>query len=705
MISRMKIAVAVLMGITLAVSAFPHPMYLMMISDMLDLLAKNEIEGEATSSYHPADGNEDWQLVLSEAIAYLAGWQQGANPMAYAIRAAYLWQNGEQYHYDAGQSVPLCWMLGPVEGEGEGPEVQLEGDTVSVPGAMLVLNGIEYPDSLESVSEDAIVGIVANEKAYLYSPMLGNITLSDETSRRAVGCWLVMHFANVDKVLDAPRTLDTGILVSPDSSTSYIFENKKKRWAAVVSGATEKPIFLSQRGPILDLNLTMAIAGEKPLFSFAETALETVPVNEQTIKTFGAIVRNPLWPFIVGTSLITKDTQKSIIESVAELWNSVDEAMEEDMNTFVSLNAVDVITVIFGALKATTGLVPGECIDAAIDGVLLSSIETALIQVFTRGQNATEMWVDTIDGFSEGILLCAASEGTVIGAFVSTLLDILAAGAWIVDDAVLGSYDSTFSLAYDTVEGITSEGEVETETILLPGGVPLEMVWIPGDTFQMGRYPGEVGSYSDEDPQHAVTVPGFWLGKYEVTKAQWTAVMGTTPWSGQSYVLNDPDSPAVYVSWNNAQAFITALNTHTGQAFRLPSEAEWEYACRAGTTTRFYWGDDPSYTVINDYAWWDGNADNVGEDYAHVVGLKLPNGFGLFDMSGNVWEWCEDDWHSNYTGAPVDGSAWVSTPRGSSRVLRGGNWNLYGGRCRSADRGYGNPSHVNRNVGFRLSRS
>ncbi|OQC03720.1 MAG: Serine/threonine-protein kinase pkn1 [Candidatus Hydrogenedentes bacterium ADurb.Bin101] len=244
-----------------------------------------------------------------------------------------------------------------------------------------------------------------------------------------------------------------------------------------------------------------------------------------------------------------------------------------------------------------------------------------------------------------------------------------------------------------------------TETILLPGSVPLEMICIPAGTFMMGRYPGEVGSYSDEDPQHAVTVPGFWLGKYEVTKAQWTAVMGTTPWSGQSNVLNDPDSPAVYVSWNNAQAFITALNTHTGQAFRLPSEAEWEYACRAGTTTRFYWGDDPSYTVINDYAWWDGNADNVGEDYAHVVGLKLPNGFGLFDMSGNVWEWCEDDWHSNYTGAPVDGSAWVSTPRGSSRVGRGGYWNSYGSDCRSAGRFSNYPSDVSSFVGFRLSRS
>jgi len=232
----------------------------------------------------------------------------------------------------------------------------------------------------------------------------------------------------------------------------------------------------------------------------------------------------------------------------------------------------------------------------------------------------------------------------------------------------------------------------QTETIMLPGDVPLEMVWIPAGSFMMGRYAGEQDSSGGEDPQHKVTLSsGFWIGKYEVTKAQWTAVMGTS-WSDYEYLITDGNSPEVYVYRDPAQSFIAALNTATGLTFRLPSEAEWEYACRAGTTTRFYWGDDPSYTEIGNYAWYEDNAYNAGQTYAHIVGQKLPNAFGLYDMSGNVWEWCEDDWHDNYSGTPpTDGSAWVDSPRGWYGVVRGGSFFDYDGIgdnwCRSASRG------------------
>ena len=241
----------------------------------------------------------------------------------------------------------------------------------------------------------------------------------------------------------------------------------------------------------------------------------------------------------------------------------------------------------------------------------------------------------------------------------------------------------------------------DTQTILLSGDVPLELVWCPPGTFMMG---GEMSA-----PQHKVRIAhGFWLGKFEVTKRQWQAVMGTTPWieAGPDTFNSDLDSPAITLSWSDARAFIKALNAATGQAFRLPSEAEWEYGCRAGTTTQFYWGDDLDYTEIGDYAWYEGNTTGVDEPYEHGAGLKLPNAWGLYDMSGNAVEWCEDDWHDTYSGAPANGRAWVNFPfRAIPRVFRGGDWFDGAGYSASATRsGWGlNTSFVGTS-GFRLAR-
>jgi formylglycine-generating enzyme required for sulfatase activity len=247
------------------------------------------------------------------------------------------------------------------------------------------------------------------------------------------------------------------------------------------------------------------------------------------------------------------------------------------------------------------------------------------------------------------------------------------------------------------------EGEGRAETVMLPGGVPLEMVYVEPGTFMMGRYLGEQDSYDREDPQHEVTLTqGFWLGKYALTKAQWTAVMSTTPWAGKSFVGDYSASPATHVSWNDAQAFIAALNMRTAKAFRLPTEAEWEYACRAGTTTRFYWGDDPGNTVGNDHAWWYYNTHAVGESYAHVVGRKLPNDWGLYDMNGNVWEWCADWYASSYASGAVTDPAGPTS--GSNRVIRGGSWLGYGYHCRSARRSDDYPSYAGDDLGFRLAR-
>ncbi len=245
-------------------------------------------------------------------------------------------------------------------------------------------------------------------------------------------------------------------------------------------------------------------------------------------------------------------------------------------------------------------------------------------------------------------------------------------------------------------------------TILLPGSIPLVLVWVPSGSFQMGRYPGEVASYAREDPQHEVTLAyGFWMGKYEITQQQWLVVCGSWPGTAPSSTNGLGNTyPAYYISWDDAKNFITTLNAYivsSGQGpltVRLPSEAEWEYACRAGTQTRYYWGDDLTYTQIGAYAWYSGNNSPTG---SKPVGGKTSNVFGLYDMIGNVYEWCEDDYNASYTGAPADGSAWTGSPRASDRVFRGGFWVNSAGGCRTAFRYNGIPSYRHNSLGFRLA--
>jgi formylglycine-generating enzyme required for sulfatase activity len=171
--------------------------------------------------------------------------------------------------------------------------------------------------------------------------------------------------------------------------------------------------------------------------------------------------------------------------------------------------------------------------------------------------------------------------------------------------------------------------------------------------------------------------------------------MGNNP----SHFKNNPQNPVENVSWNDAQAFCEKLSQITGKTYRLPTEAEWEYACRAGTTTRYYFGDNDNQ--LGNYAWYSENSNNT----THPVGQKKPNAWGLYDMSGNVWEWCEDDWHDSYAGAPDDGSAWLDNDnRSQSRKrLRGGSWGNSPDLCRSALRDRNFPGiHYDR-IGFRVA--
>jgi formylglycine-generating enzyme required for sulfatase activity len=270
--------------------------------------------------------------------------------------------------------------------------------------------------------------------------------------------------------------------------------------------------------------------------------------------------------------------------------------------------------------------------------------------------------------------------------------------------------------------------------------IGMEFVYVPAGTFMMGSSDADVQAVYENykryfpnakleqvttgvKPQHRVDVrQGFYIGRYEVTISEWKAVMRDLPEGMKTYLADrfkmSDRQPVVRVSWNDAQAFIAKLNAMTdGYVYRLPSEAEWEYAARAGTTggpgdldSTAWYGNNSGKAPLDSLAILSTDASNYGtrldenENRTHEVGGKHPNGFGLYDMYGNVWEWCEDWYHTTYDGAPTDGSAWISGGEQKYRVLRGGSWYAKTNRVGPTIRDFRTP--VDRapvpHVGFRL---
>jgi formylglycine-generating enzyme required for sulfatase activity len=237
---------------------------------------------------------------------------------------------------------------------------------------------------------------------------------------------------------------------------------------------------------------------------------------------------------------------------------------------------------------------------------------------------------------------------------------------------------------------IEQEKQELSRIYIVKGGdrIPLiDMVAIPGGKFWMGL-PDGVGRDS-ERPRHEVAIAPFYMSKYPITQAQYQAVMEKNP----SYFKGEK-RPVEQVSWWDAIAFCDALSKMSGRKVTLPSEAQWEYACCAGTETPFYFGKTISAEQVNHNQNRSGTTD---------VGIFPPNQFGLYDMHGNVWEWCLDHWHSNYQGAPKDGIAWLTNDENASRLLRGGSWCSIPDGCRSAYRLRYSPDFRSYNIGFRVA--
>jgi formylglycine-generating enzyme required for sulfatase activity len=243
------------------------------------------------------------------------------------------------------------------------------------------------------------------------------------------------------------------------------------------------------------------------------------------------------------------------------------------------------------------------------------------------------------------------------------------------------------------------KGKAEYIRLDLGNGASLDLVNIPAGKFMMGS-----NEFNDEKPIHEVTLPSFWMGKYTVTNSQWEAVMGTKPSEKHDVRFQGKNQPVVGVLWDDCKEFCKNLSEKTKKNVRLPSEAEWEYACRAGTATPFHFGE----TIMPELVNYDGNYPYgdapKGEYRQKTVDAESfsPNSWGLYQMHGNVWEWCEDVWHENYQGAPTDGRAWLSDGDQSKRALRGGSWVSYAFYCRSANRCGDYSFSRDGNIGFRV---
>jgi formylglycine-generating enzyme required for sulfatase activity len=255
----------------------------------------------------------------------------------------------------------------------------------------------------------------------------------------------------------------------------------------------------------------------------------------------------------------------------------------------------------------------------------------------------------------------------------------------------------------------------------LGNDIQLDMMLIPGGTFIMGSPKKEEDSTDSERPQHKVTIEPFWLGQYQVTQAQWKFVaklpqvnkeLNPDPsrFKGNGSTSLTNNRPVEQVSWYDAVEFCDRLSNHTKRQYRLPSEAEWEYACRAGTKTPFHFGETITTDLANyngNYTYGQGPKGVYREETTEVGSFEVANNFGLYDMHGNVYEWCLDDWHDNYTDAPADGSAWFSSDdklsdKTGRAVLRGGSWVNLPQSCRSACRNdFYRADHVNY-FGFRV---
>ncbi len=386
-------------------------------------------------------------------------------------------------------------------------------------------------------------------------------------------------------------------------------------------------------------------------------------------------------------------------------WSTTDNPTAADSHTVDGSGAGAFSSSITGLTENTTYYVRAYATSSAgtIYGEIRTFTTTANILATVTTSEVTNISVTAAE--CGGVVTEGDFAVTARGVCWSTTDNPTVDDSHTVDGSGAGAFSSSITgltgnttyyvRAYATSGAGTVYGEVRTfktnnKLLFTVNGVSFEMVYVEGGTFEMGATSEQGGdALSDEKPVHGVTLSDYYIGKYEVTQELWEAVMGYNP----SY-LNGSQNPVECVSWEECQEFISRLNSLMGRTFRLPTEAEWEYAARGGNQSRHY--KYSGSNNIGDVAWYK---DNSG-DKTHPVGTKSPNELGIYDMSGNVWEWCSD-WYGSYSSGAQTNPQGPSS--GSNRVFRGGCWDIYASYCRVSDRDCTHPCIYNRYGGLRLA--
>lgn len=602
-------------------------------------------------------------------------------------------------------------------------------DSIKVDDATILVGGNTYQDKAPITANSGLLAIVKGDAAYLYHPALGDAPLTHETSRRAIGAFVsgvVAERALRSAALDGDyERTGTGLHVRRSGAQDYQFENPTKRMHAVVTSSSDNGsvLFLTAKD-FSHLDWNVVLEGDWASFELQHQPTAVVDAASSDVQLHGSLVRRinadavVTDPAELTASVVWEHARSKRIYFPPDAKEKLDAAISAgaDVDVFARLHALELLFLTVAATQQALHVTSaGSCLGASAGRLLTPLID--LLYAITAED--FESWDADGSGaaFDEGVaglISCgveaagdrASADPTLhIEEVVRVIVKIVLHMAWVVDENAVAAHDVHGYHAYDTLPRIAAAPVPAPRW--QPGTTfrdcrecPL-MVVVPAGKFVMGSPSTEPERGDDEGPQRTVTIAHrFAVGVHEVTFAEWDACAadgGCNNYLPSDHGWGRGTRPVVDVDWRDAQAYVKWLSGKTGNSYRLPSEAEWEYAGRSGSTTPYHYGSTISAEQAN-Y-----RADILAREKTLPAGTFPANGFGLHDVHGNVFEWTQDCWNASYAGAPDDGSAW--DPGYCDRVLRGGSWAAFAEWLRSAYRHRSNPGVRANDCGFRVART